>query len=141
MNCEVQHLAKNIRYRIIIINGEYYILDMERSFWKIIFPFLFFLIPSPIFKVEDQDIVERLKTKKKEKMGSSLAISLGGIAYAIGILLAPLTSYFDISSSPLVNVILLTPVLLIVGFLYFSISRNHKKELENVINWKDCQSM
>ncbi|BAC13279.1 hypothetical conserved protein [Oceanobacillus iheyensis HTE831] len=67
MDCEIQHLDKNMRYRILIINGEQYILDMERSVWKIIFPILFWLIPSPVFKVEDQDIVEQLKTAKKEK--------------------------------------------------------------------------
>lgn len=79
MNCEIQRLAKNIRYRILIINGEQYILDMERSFWKIIFPFLFWLVPSQIFKVEDQAIVEQLKTAKKEKAESSLIISLGAV--------------------------------------------------------------
>ncbi|WP_152655069.1 DUF443 family protein [Oceanobacillus sp. CFH 90083] len=133
MNFEVQRLAKNLRYRILIINDEQYILDMERSFWKIIFPFLFWMVPSPIFKVEDQDIVEQLKTSKKEKAESSTIISLGGFAYAIGILLAPLMGYFEIPSSPLVNILLLMPVLIIVGFIYFSISHKRKKKMENVI--------
>ncbi|MFD1414123.1 DUF443 family protein [Oceanobacillus jeddahense] len=133
MNCEVQHLAKNIRYRILVINNEHYILDMERSFWKIIFPFLFWIVPSAIFKVEDQDIMEQLKTEKKEKAGSSTIISLGGFAYAIGILLSSLTGYFEIPSSPLVNILLLTPVLIIVGFIYFAISHKRKKKMEDII--------
>ncbi|MFD1389186.1 DUF443 family protein [Oceanobacillus oncorhynchi subsp. oncorhynchi] len=133
MNCEIQRLAKNIRYRILIINGEQYILDMERSFWKIIFPFLFWLVPSQIFKVEDKAIVEQLKTAKKEKAESSLIISLGGGAYALGILLTPLMGYFEIPSSPMVNIMLLIPVLITVALLYFSISYKRKKKLENVI--------
>ncbi|WP_040981887.1 DUF443 family protein [Oceanobacillus jeddahense] len=133
MNCEVQRLAKNIRYRILIINGEQYILDMERSFWKIIFPLLFWLAPSPVFKVEDHAIVEQLKTEKKEKAESSLVISLGGGGYAIGILLTPLMDYFEIPSSPMVNIMLLIPVLITIALLYFSISYKRKKKLENVI--------
>ncbi|WP_419893667.1 DUF443 family protein [Oceanobacillus kimchii] len=133
MNCEVQHLDKNMRYRILIINGEHYILDMERSFWKIIFPFLFWMLPSTVFKVDDPDIVKQLKTEVKEKSAGSLAVSLGGIAYAIGILLAPLMGYFNIISTSLVNIIVLIFVLFMVAFLYFSINRKRKEKLENVI--------
>ncbi|MFD1414137.1 DUF443 family protein [Oceanobacillus jeddahense] len=67
MNCEVQHLAENIRYRILVINGEQYLLDMERSFGKILFPFFFWMLPSPIFKVENQDIMGKLKVTKKKR--------------------------------------------------------------------------
>ncbi|GLO65776.1 DUF443 family protein [Oceanobacillus kimchii] len=133
MNCEVQHLDKNMRYRILIINGEHYILDMERSFWKIIFPFLFWMLPSTVFKVDDPDIVKQLKTEVKEKSAGSLAVSLGGIAYAIGILLAPIMGYFEIEISLLVNSILLILALILLAFLYFSISNKRKKKLESII--------
>ncbi|MFD1335884.1 DUF443 family protein [Oceanobacillus iheyensis] len=133
MDCEIQHLDKNMRYRILIINGEQYILDMERSVWKIIFPILFWLIPSPVFKVEDQDIVEQLKTAKKEKKESSWIISLGGFGYAIGILLTPLMDYFNFPISLFINIILLILVLGLTAFLYFSISYQRKKKLYNVV--------
>lgn len=67
MNCEVQRLEDNIRYRILIINEEQYVLDMEQSFWKIIFPFLFWMLPSTVYKVEDPFILEQLKKPNKEK--------------------------------------------------------------------------
>ncbi|MEC5425186.1 DUF443 family protein [Virgibacillus sp. C22-A2] len=141
MNCEVQHLEKNIRYRILIINGEQSILDMERSIWKIVFPFLFWLLPSPVFKVNDPAIVEKLKEPKKEKMGSSMALSLGGIAYAITILLAPLMDYFEIPSSPLVNTILLILTLLLVGLIYFLISHNRKRKLDGTVEIEELQQI
>ena len=86
MNCEVQHLEKNIRYRILIIDGEEYILDMERSFWKIVFPFFNWLLPSTAFKVEDTSIVEQLKEPNKEKVRGGWVTSLAGIGYFLGIL-------------------------------------------------------
>ncbi|MFD1414138.1 DUF443 family protein [Oceanobacillus jeddahense] len=139
MNCEVQHLAKNIRYRILVINDEHYILDMERSFWKIIFPFLFWIVPTSIFKLEDQDIAKQLKAPKRKKTDGALLISLGGFAYVLGILLTPLMDYFEIRSSLLVNTILLIIALILVTLLYLSISHTRKKNLIDVVEPKKLQ--
>lgn len=133
MNCEVQRLDNNMRYRILIINGEQYILDMERSFWRIIFPFFVWMLPNKVFKVEDASITERLKEPNREKVGGAWVSSLVGISYFLGILLAPLMDYFEIPISPLVNVTLLIISLALVVLLYLSMSRHRKKKLENVI--------
>ncbi|WP_419893664.1 DUF443 family protein [Oceanobacillus kimchii] len=138
MNCEVQHIDKNIRYRIII-NGEHYILDMERSFLSIIFPFLFWMFPSTVFKVEDLNIVEQLKEPKREKVDSSWLTFLGGLAYVLGILLTPLMDYFNIPSSILVNTIMLVFVLILVALLYLSISSNRKRKLNNIVKLEELQ--
>ena len=134
MNCEVQHLEDNIRYRILIIDGEQYILDMERSFWKTIFPFFVWMLPSAVFKVEDSSIVEQLKQPNKEKVGGSWVMSLAGIGYFLGILLAPLMGYFEIPMSALVNAVLLIFALILVALLYLSMSHRRKKSLETVVN-------
>lgn len=134
MNCEVQHLEDNIRYRILIIDGEQYILDMERSFWKTIFPFFVWMLPSAVFKVEDSSIVEQLKQPNKEKVGGSWVMSLAGIGYFLGILLAPLMGYFEIPMSPLVNIMLLVLALIFVIILYMSMSHRRRKKLETVVN-------
>lgn len=134
MNCEVQHLEDNIRYRILIIDGEQYILDMERSFWKTIFPFFVWMLPSAVFKVEDSSIVEQLKQPNKEKVGGSWVMSLAGIGYSLGILLAPLMGYFEIPMSALVNAVLLIFALILVALLYLSMSHRRKKSLETVVN-------
>ncbi|WP_077596333.1 DUF443 family protein [Oceanobacillus kimchii] len=139
MNCEVQHLDKNIRYRILIINGEQYILDMERSFWKIIFPFLFWLTPSPVFKVEDQVIVEQLKEEKKEKLESSWAMSLIGVSYVLGLLLVPLMNYFEVPLPLFVNIILLVFSLILVALLYYFISQNRQKKLYDIVKLEILQ--
>ncbi|MEC5425182.1 DUF443 family protein [Virgibacillus sp. C22-A2] len=137
MNCEVQRLEDNIRYRILTINGEQYILDMERSFWKIIFPFFVWMLPSTVFKVEDSSIVERLKEPNKEKVGGSWVMSLAGIGYFLGILLAPLMGYFEIPMSPLVNGMLIVFAIILVTILYMSMSYRRKKKLEIVVNLEE----
>jgi len=49
---KVKHLANNERYRLLMIDGETYIMDIESPFWKVVFPFFFWLFPNRIFKVE-----------------------------------------------------------------------------------------
>lgn len=135
MNCEVQRLEDNIRYRILIINEEQYVLDMEQSFWKIIFPFLFWMLPSTVYKVEDPIILERLKKPNKEKKaGSSWIVALAGLGYFIGIMLAPMMDYFEISMTPLMNTMLLMLTLILVVFLYMSMSHQRKQRFENIVN-------
>jgi len=134
MNCEVQRLEDNIRYRILIINGEQYILDMERSFWKTIFPFFNWILPGTVFKVEDTSIVERLKEPNKKKVGGGWVMSLAGIGYFLGVLLAPLMGYFEISMSPLINAMLLMLAIILVALLYLSMSYRRKRKLETVVN-------
>ncbi|WP_040981882.1 DUF443 family protein [Oceanobacillus jeddahense] len=139
MNCEVQHLAENIRYRILIINGEHYILDMERSFLKIIFPFFFWLLPSPVFKVEDQAVMEKLNVEKKEKVNSGQIIMWGGIAVVLGQFLTPLMDYFEVQSSFFVNSILSIIALILVTLLYLSISHKRKKNLIDIMECNPLQ--
>jgi uncharacterized membrane protein (TIGR01218 family) len=133
MNCEVQHLDKNIRYRMLIISGEHYILDMERSFWKVIFPFFFWMFPSLVFKVEDQNVIEQLKGPKIGNADKSDVVSLGGLAYGMGIFLAPLIYFFETSISLLVSMMLLVLAIILAVLLDLSISQKGKRKLEKVV--------
>ncbi|MFD1414126.1 DUF443 family protein [Oceanobacillus jeddahense] len=127
MKSEVKHLANNERYRILIIDGETYIIDIESSFWKIIFPFFFWMVPNSIFKVEDQEIVEQLQTETMEKKGILGVTSIAGGSYAVAISLAPLMEYFNVPMSPIVNTGLMLLAIILVG-IWFGILRRHRKQ-------------
>jgi len=60
MKCEVQK-AMNIRFRILKIEGNTYILDMSQSKWNIVFPFLTWILPHTIYKVDGEEISKKLK--------------------------------------------------------------------------------
>lgn len=138
MKCEVQLLGDNIRYRILIINDERYILDMEGSILKIVFPFLNWMLTSTVFKVEDA-IIERLKTSSRKKVEGSWVMSLAGIGYFLGIMLAPLMEYFEVTMTPIINAGIIGIAFILVGSLYMSMSYLRKKKLENVISLGDLQ--
>lgn len=132
MECKVQGLYKNPRYRFLIIGEETYILDMGRSFWKILFPFFFWIFPNSIFKVNDQDIVEKLGVQKAKSNTVSIGLLGGGIGIFLGNLLSPLMDYFDIQSNPFVNSIFVIIMVILMFLLRFYINNKNKKNLYQV---------
>jgi len=135
MNCKVHGVYKNIRYRILVIDGQTYILDLGKSIWKIVFPFFFWIFPNPVYKVEDQEIVEKIKTPEVKQVNTGgRGLIGGGIAVLIANLLRPLTDYFDIQSSPFVNSIIVMVVVILLLSLRFYINHLNKKNLYQVVN-------
>lgn len=118
MKCNVQDMSKNLRYRILTIDGEEYILDMGRSFLKNLFPFLFWMLPNTVFKMDDPNIVGKLKSPEvsQTKTGNSSVLG-GGIGVLLASLLKPIADYFAIPNTPLINTLILAMVV-IFAFVY-----------------------
>lgn len=135
MNCKVQGVYKNLRYRILTIDGKQYILDTAGSFWKIVFPFFFWILPNSVYKVDDPNILEKLRAPEVKQENTRHSSLLGaGIGVFLATLLKPLMDYFDISSSPLVNTVILFVVLILIFVLCLFINNMFKKKLLDVVN-------
>ncbi|BAC13292.1 hypothetical conserved protein [Oceanobacillus iheyensis HTE831] len=134
MDCKVNGVYKNLRYRILVINSHTYILDLGKSFWKIIFPFLIWILPNPLYKIENKEIVEKLKTPEVHQTNTGgQGLIGGGIAVLIANLLRPLTDYFNIQSSTMVNSVIVIVAILLLLSLRLYINHLNKKNLYRVI--------
>lgn len=107
MDGEMNLLKKNIRYRTVDLEGESYILDMETSIWPIFLPFLFWLIPQKMYKV-DTEIARELR---EPTAGSTSSPSTYGWLGAGGALILtpivkPLLDH-TVESTMLINIVLL----------------------------------
>ncbi|MRX72695.1 DUF443 family protein [Bacillus lacus] len=70
MKCEVQ-VTKTLRYRLLKIEGQTYILNMSQFIWNIVFPFLIWILPQTIYKVDGEELNRKLNipaVSKKRKM-------------------------------------------------------------------------
>ncbi len=67
MECKVQGVYMNLRYRILCIGDERFILDMGDSFWKIIFPILYWILPNTAYKIDNQEMIEKIKVPGVER--------------------------------------------------------------------------
>ncbi|MTW86059.1 DUF443 family protein [Virgibacillus dakarensis] len=138
MNCKVQGVFRNLRYRILTIDGEEYIMDMGHSFWKIIFPFFFWLLPNPVFKVNDPNIAEKLKSPEVNKVKTGYSSILGGgIGVLLATLLKPIADYFALPDTPLINAIILSILVVFELLLFVSLNNKFKKKLRGALNLKD----
>jgi len=141
-NGKVQGVYMNPRYRILTIDEQSYILDMGRPFWKILFPFFYWILPNTAYKVNDRELIEKVKAPEVKQNKTA---GEGALAGLIGVLLAnllqPLVNFFDIESSPVVNSIIVAIVFLIVLSVYFYINIRSKKSLSKVVALKQHSSV
>ncbi|GAE32066.1 DUF443 family protein [Alkalihalobacillus hemicellulosilyticus] len=127
MKCEIQKVMNNTRFRILKIEGHTYILDLSQSIWNILFPFLTWIVPNTIYKVDENELHQRLQLVGKDQSKNNISILLiGGIGIALGNLLTALTDYFYIQSTMVVNSIIAGIVMGIIIVVRFVLSNRNK---------------
>jgi len=129
----VEHVFKNIRYKLLHVNGKYYVYDTDRLAWSFIFPFIHWFIPHPVYQI-DETTYKKLKMPNEEKRSRTWIVFLAA-GFSI-ILVRLLSSFIDkLDNSLSFNLTLL------FLFVFFSITvitrislRSLKyKELDNQI--------
>ncbi|MFB1051938.1 DUF443 family protein [Paraliobacillus sp. JSM ZJ581] len=105
MECEVHYVIKNVRYRLLKVEGKTYLLDMDRSIWITLFPFLIWSLPNPLYQIDQEELNEKLQiSNNKKKINKGNTLLLSGVGIFIANLLRPLGDYFNVSSTPVINV-------------------------------------
>ncbi|MRX72694.1 DUF443 family protein [Bacillus lacus] len=128
MKCEVQTI-KALRYRMLKIEGQTYILDISQFIWNLVFPFLIWILPQTIYKVDGEDLNRKLNlpeaAKSKKKKNVSILFT-AGIAIFLGNILTDLTDLFTIPSTVFVNKII--AVILLLVLILFQVLFNIKEK-------------
>lgn len=135
MNCKVEGLYMNVRYRLLTIGKETYILDMGgSSFWRILFPFMYWLLPVNVYKVNDDELIDEIVSPyipQKSAVGLGL---LGGIvALGLGSSLYPLVYYLDVEITPIISSVIIGAIVLLITSFYFYANIRCGRKLEQDI--------
>lgn len=131
MKCEVKPVYKNLRYRFLITENEYYLVDMGHSFLKILFPFLFWVIPTPAYKLKDLTILDTFRSRIEEQQFDEVVKkrkNYTGWGASLGFLLAssliPLRKYNILPDTLLINIVTLCVITLsILVFVVYMLTR------------------
>lgn len=136
MNCNIQGVYMNLRYRVLTINDEHYILDIGgRSFWKIIFPFFHWILPTTVYKVNDHELIEKIVSPDIKQKSVGWQSVLGGVlALGLSRLLQPFVDYLDIKSTPFINSIIVSIVILLVLSFFLYVNMRSGKKLNESIH-------
>ncbi|MFS0559468.1 DUF443 family protein [Terribacillus sp. 179-K 1B1 HS] len=133
---EIRRVKGNNRYRILIYNDEYYVIDIGTSILKNIFPFLFWFFGNPGFKI-DRDVALQLTIHQKIDLSNSLkygAIS-SGIATTFSGFLLPLTDLATIKTSLYLNIIITILLTGILIWTFLFLMNKQKQRLKKNIDF------
>lgn len=123
MKCTIEGVYMNIRYKVLNIGMDTYILDIGgSSLWRTIFPLLYWILPVNVYKVNDEKLINKVLAPYVKKKRVGWQGFFGGIvALGLGNLIYPSIKYLNISITPLTSItILLVIFLLIIGLFYYS---------------------
>jgi|SRR5690625_926409 len=137
MHCKVNGVWKNLRYRILTIDNQTYILDMGQFFWKFFFPFYFWILPNKVYQVNNQEIIEELKVPdpgrmKTEPKEIAAGLIVGLSANSIWLL----GYYFNLPGTPLFNTIIVLITFFLVLLVFFYINKRCQKSIYQVVHLK-----
>ncbi len=135
MKSYIQGVYMNLRYRILTINGNEYVVDLGDSLLKAIFPFLYWVLPNTAYKVTDSELIEKIKAPKVKQKSTTRDGLLAGL---VGVLLAgmlqPLVSYFNVEGSLPINSLIVFIAFLLVLSVYTYINQKNQKNLYQTIH-------
>lgn len=130
MKCTVNRTDKNLRYRILTIKRNKYIMDMwGESIWKLLFPIFYWLLPNRVYKLENQVMAERLTAPTVEEKTGTSQIIWPLLASILATSLSPLANYFEITLSTSVNILIVSTIVVLMFILIGLLSRKFKEKV------------
>src|SRR5690625_2250671 len=138
VDCEVRFTAMpmRLRYKILTINQDNYIIDSDKPLWVLLFPFFYWLIPHTVYKIEDEEALQQIKSPKaKQSKHSYESIFVaGGISVVAAHLLSPpLMYYFNIPMATLVKFLMLFLFIGLAVFVRLYMSKVNQINAENIV--------
>lgn len=138
MRGEIRRLKGNLRYRILNINEDYYLIDTGSSPWKALAPLLFWIFSNPGYKIDKETALELLTNEQVKPFKSSIYGVIGaGIAISFSGFLTSITDRLNINSSSLMNIIITILMVILTISTFLFILRKLKKNVEKNINYTE----
>ncbi|RKQ29274.1 DUF443 family protein [Oceanobacillus halophilus] len=140
-DCKIQFINKKMRYKLLTLNNESYILDVDRSPWYALFPFACWIVPHTVYQVDDRQTLEQINTPKVKQTKTGYYSLLGaGISVFLANLLRPVMDYLNISSSATTNMLIVLFFICIVLFFRYYISGINRKNLYKIVNLEELKT-
>ena len=134
----LEHVFKNIRYKLLHVDDKYYIYDADRLMWSSVFPFIYWFIPHTVYQI-DKATYEKLQIPDEKKRSKSwLIVLVLGVSVPLGRVLASFTDqYVDAMPYVFMTIMFVIFIAISVSFrllLHRSRKRkiHHKTELNEL---------
>lgn len=134
---EVERPNKNIRYKLVNVEDEYYILDQDRPIWLILFPFVYWFKSHMAYQI-NQATYERLKQPDEKKKGKwEMILPVAFVSPFLGRVLAPITEKYDNIIPYILNIALLIIFMVIIISIRIYVHQTCHKKTDKIIGGLD----
>ncbi|MEJ8778597.1 DUF443 family protein [Pseudogracilibacillus sp. ICA-222130] len=131
---EVERPNKNIRYKLVKINDEYYILDQDKPMWLILFPFVYWFKSHLVYQINEATY-ERLKHAEEKKSGKwEIVLPVVLIGPFLGRVLAPMTEKYDNVIPYILNIALAITFIIIMISVRIYVHQACYKKTDKITN-------
>lgn len=141
MNVEVKDITNHQSFKYFQADdGKHYILEMQISLWKMLFPFLYWLLPLPAYLIRDEESVEKVCVKKEDnKPGNFILFGFSGAL--TGLLLYSIIERFTIDMSFTLKIVIASCTFLAILLIFLFLNHKKKRELFHAINMKQAEKV
>jgi len=136
MTSEIKRIKKNLTYRIVTIDGEHYLMDTGRPFWKGLFPYSFWVFSHPGYKLDDEKVLDAVEETGDGKWKT---LALGSIGGGSAFFLTPLVEYLDMPTSSITNIAILLLALTVILFMRFYYSKQNKENINKIVDFEQLK--
>jgi len=129
----LEFLFKNVRYKLLRVKDEYYLLDMDRLAWSIVFPFIYWFVPHSVYRI-DEATYEKLKVPgEKRRSIMSVVLFIMGVFIPLGRFLGFISDRYLVPIPYVFTMVMFIVfiVISICGRLYMH--RSSKRKINNTI--------
>ncbi|PAE17916.1 hypothetical protein CHH91_02265 [Virgibacillus sp. 7505] len=135
---EIKRVKGNLRYRILTIDKEYFLIDTGAHLWMRLLPYLFWILRNPGYKIDSQTAFNLISSHKGNPgKGVQYGMIGGGIAISLSGSLLPLVDRTGLGGSLLINLVIAVISLTLIVIFFISFLSNQKKRLRLVIDYTD----
>ncbi|UJW56915.1 DUF443 family protein [Bacillus sp. A116_S68] len=131
MASEIKKIKKNLTYRIVTIDGDHYLMDTGRPFWKGLLLYSFWLFPHSAYRLHSVKVLDEVP-ETSDGLWKTLAI--GSVGGGSAFFLTPLVEYFDMPTSSIINTVILLLALTVILFTRFYYSKQNKKSISKILD-------
>lgn len=138
MNIEVSFVFKNLRYNIIKIGNDYFLVDKDKPLILIyLLPFLYWMLPKKVQQI-DSEKAQLLGLKQANvPKTSNYNTLIAGVSLLGANILGGIASYFDTLINPVIAASIILITTSIILWFRVSISKKNKSSLEKKISLKE----
>lgn len=120
MDCTVKRVYKNSRYRLIIFNNEYYLIDLDENKILFIFPFLFYFFTHKIYKINNDEVIN-LVIPENLKINAARLKKAVELSPFLGVASVPFFKNIDITNYSNINIDINKKIVIIIISIFFCI--------------------